>query len=60
MEEGKKKISAHDTKTVKGAPAMEQRVKNPSAAAWVTAEVWGQSPAQCSGLKGSGIAKAMG
>ena len=30
-------------------------VKNPAVAVWVAAEVWVQSPAQCSGLKGLAV-----
>ena len=34
-----------------GGPSVAQWLKNPTAAAWVTAEVWVGSPALCSGLK---------
>ena len=37
---------------------MIQWVKNPTAAASVAAEVWVQSPAQHSGLKGSSVVAA--
>ena len=39
-----------------GVPSVAQRVKDPTAVAWVAAEVQVQSPAKHSGLKGSGIA----
>ena len=41
-----------------GAPTKVQWVKNPLPAAWVAAEAWVWYPAQCSGLKGSGVATA--
>ena len=38
-------------KKKKGAPAIAQQVKNPTASPWVAAEMWVSPPAQHSGLK---------
>ena len=42
-----------------GVPAVVQWVKNPTAAAWVTAEAWVCSPALAQWVKGSGVATAV-